>query len=178
MTTRPRQRFWLVPLLALACTALFVLQFRGIPRPLTVAANVQTEHCARLRLLFDVLPNAGIAEAIVRSVDSRLGFQTVRFPINATAVRNIRLLVEPGSGKVHLANVRIERFGGGTTAPRRLLAHQETVKSRPGLVTINATKTNAGVSLQLEESARASSFARFLRIGILIALSLLCLAVV
>src|SRR6266550_7240128 len=98
--------------LALACALLFVLQFRGIPRPITVVMDVRTERCARLRLQYDVPANAGAPESVVRMIDSRDRFRRLRMPINATAMRNVRLIQSAGCGQLWLRHVRFELLGG------------------------------------------------------------------
>ncbi len=170
-------KLFLATVLAFICALLFLLQFCGIPRPMTLAADVQTQHCARLRFVYDVPPNAGLPEPVVRMIDSRNTFQNVRFPINATTEHNLRILVDPGGGKVRLGSVRLERFGGSPIEASNLMPLKEAVKSGDGSVTISATTAGAGVSVQLSNSARATRSARFLRAGILATLSLLCAVV-
>ena len=88
--------------LTLACALLFILQFRGIPRPITVVMEIRTERCAQLRLQYDVPTNAAAPESALRMIDSWEKFRTLRIPINASAIRNIRLLESPGRGRLWL----------------------------------------------------------------------------
>jgi hypothetical protein len=149
--------------LALACALLFVLQFRGIPRPITVVMDVRTERCARLRLQYDVLANAGAPESVVRMIDSRDRFRRLRMPINATAMRNVRLIQSAGCGQLWLRHVRFELLGGRVvsvpTSEIVPIDPATRLVRRGDVVKINGGESDAGVAFLMSDFLYASRFA-------------------
>jgi hypothetical protein len=169
-----RKRQFVISALALACALLFVLQFRGIPRPITVAMDVQTERCARLQVLYDVPANAAAPESVVRMIDSRDKFRKLRIPINAAAIRNVRLVQSGGCGTVRLRHVRLELFGGRAVAiPIRDLQPINptmTLARKGDVAEINGGDGDAGVAFLVSNFFDAPRFAQYARWTIVMAL--------
>jgi hypothetical protein len=149
--------------LALACALLFVLQFRGIPRPITVVMDVRTERCARLHLQYDVPANAGATESVARMIDSRDKFRRLRMPINATAIGNVRLIQSAGCGKLWLRHVRFELLGGRVvsvpTSEIFPIDPATRLVPRGDVVKINSGESDAGVGFLMSGFLYASRFA-------------------
>ena len=155
--------------LALACAVLFILQFRGIPRPITLTIDVRTERCARLQFFYDVPSDAGAPEAVMRMMDSRDRFRKLRIPINAAAIRNVRLIQSGGCGTVWLRHIRIKLLGGQVIAiPARDLRPINPAMAlvREGdAVRINGGNTDAGVAFLMSDLLHVSRFAEVHPLG-------------
>jgi hypothetical protein len=160
--------------LALACALLFVLNFRGIPRPITVAMDVRTERCARLQLLYDVPANSGAPESVVRMIDSRERFRKVRISTNAAAIRNVRLIQSGGCGTVRLRHIRLELLGGRVVAipvsDLRPINATMTLAREGDIAKINGGDGDAGVAFLVSDFVLAPRFAQYARWGIVMAL--------
>jgi hypothetical protein len=160
--------------LAFACALLFILQFRGIPRPITVVMDVRTEHCAQLHLQYDVPVNSSAPESVVRMIDSRERFRTLRIPINSSAVRNVRLLALAGCGRLWLRHVRLELLGGRVVSVPTTdifpISPATTLTRRSDVVKINGGEADAGVAFLVSDFVYASRFADCLSWMIVLAL--------
>jgi len=169
-----RKRHFVMSALALACALLFVLHFRGIPRPITVAIDVRTERCARLQLSYDVPANAAAPESVVRMIDSRDRFRKLNIPINAAAIRNVRLIQSGGCGTVRLRHVRLELLGGRVVAipatDLRPINPTMTLARKGDTLEINGGDGDAGVAFLVNDFFHAPRFAHYARWGIVIAL--------
>ena len=76
--------------------------------------EIRTEQAARLLLPY-YSGSAAVEDGyVVRMVDSRSGFQSVRFPIDRKQLSRFRLVQVDGAGTIQLRNIRIERFGGNS----------------------------------------------------------------
>src|SRR4029453_15119319 len=160
--------------LALACALLFVLNFRGIPRPITVAMDVRTERCARLQLLYDVPANSGAPESVVRMIDSRDRFRKVRIPTNAVAIRNVRLILSGGCGTVRLRHIRLELLGhrvfAFSVSDLRPINPTMTLAREGDIAKISGGDGDAGVAFLVNDFFHALRFAQYARWGIVMAL--------
>jgi hypothetical protein len=97
-----------------ACVFLFIAHFHWPPSPLAVRMEIRTEQAARLLLPY-YSGSAAVEDGyVVRMVDSRSGFQSVRFPIDRKQLSRFRLVQVDGAGTIQLRNIRIERFGGNS----------------------------------------------------------------
>jgi hypothetical protein len=169
-----RKRQFVMSALALACALLFVLNFRGIPRPITVAMDVRTERCARLQLLYDVPANSGAPESVVRMIDSRDRFRKVRIPTNAVAIRNVRLILSGGCGTVRLRHIRLELLGHRVVAipvsDLRPINPTMTLAREGDIAKISGGDGDAGVAFLVSDFVLAPRFAQYARWGIVMAL--------